>query len=81
MEQDVIVNMYIEHVHVNTKSDNISDSKNSSEGLVSKEVEGIEVESVTKTNKKFEWFGVVTQILQSVLSMVIARIIIELILK
>ena len=73
--------VYIENAYIIIDSNTASDNKNLSEVLVAQESAGIDAKSVTTTNKKFEWFSVVTQIFQSVLSMAISRIIIEIFLK
>ena len=61
-----VINVYIQNVYLK-EPNTTSDNKNLSEVLVAQESAGIDAKSVTTTNKKFEWFGVVTQIFQSVL--------------
>ena len=74
------ININIENLYLK-ESDTSSDNKNLSEDLVIQESTEIDNKNSTTTNKKFEWFVVVTQIFQSVLSTAISRIIIETFLK
>ncbi|MCL2929611.1 MAG: hypothetical protein MGG37_17055 [Trichodesmium sp. MAG_R01] len=70
MEEKLNIYVYIQNVYI-TDQNTTSEEKDFSDGLVAQDSSGVEDKGVT--NKKFGLFDIVTHIVKTVLSTVIAK--------